>query len=725
MGNRFKLLVSAAMAMVAFSQAQAGEKLYLQSGTIDPIKTTNNDQSLFASLGATQKLWILQFQNKITATELRTLRRLNVRVISYIPDDAYLVEVSPQTQDLTAHLSNLRSAIPFEARHKLSPNMPTPSTFNQNVAGLFHIRSTGAANLANLRSLLEGQQIQIVDQGPHKLKVQATMEQIASIAGNENVQWIEQATPMELMVYRPETASMQRAALTFGNVFAPRPKLTDAPAPIPNPSLDELNGFESGTKVMNMAAAWDKGYNGAGQITAAADTGLDTGDAATLPKDFSHFKEGQIFGIFAKNWGDPMGHGTHVLGSIGSTGQGTDKRVTGSAPEAQLIMQGMWSPVMENLTVPSDLKTLFQKAYASGARIHSNSWGSAASFGAYTTEAQEVDEFVWKNPDMLVLFAAGNSGEDKDRDGRVDEGSVSSPGTAKNILTVGASENLLDKGGIQKKMNELKKGKEAWPVEPLASDRFSDNANGVALFSSRGPTKDGRIKPEIVAPGTNILSNCSHHPGAEPLWGNWNKDYCFSGGTSMATPLTAGAATVAREYLIKKHSVQNPSGALVKNLMIHSAFDMFPGQFGEVGKDKGQELLTHRPDNHQGFGRVDMTRLMAMDQALIVDEAQGVAVNEEKSYEVKVSGGGSLTATLVYTDAPAAPNAAKSLVNDLDLSITLDGKSVFQSKDHVNNSEIAELTNLNPGVYKVSVKGVNIPQGKDGKQPFSLVVSAK
>ena len=92
-----------------------------------------------------------------------------------------------------------------------------------------------------------------------------------------------------------------------------------------------------------------------------------------------------------------------------------------------------------------------------------------------------------------------------------------------------------------------------YPTNPLKSDKPSDNGDDIAAFSSRGPTRDGRIKPDLVAPGTNILSVRSQAldaggqsvgaPGRSP------DKYMFDGGTSMATPLTTGAAAVVRQYL--------------------------------------------------------------------------------------------------------------------------------------------------------------------------------
>ncbi len=90
---------------------------------------------------------------------------------------------------------------------------------------------------------------------------------------------------------------------------------------------------------------------------------------------------------------------------------------------------------------PEDLHLLYQQAYDAGAHVHSNSWGGNNA-GDYNIESVQTDDFVWNNQDMLITFSAGNFGKDGNRDGVVDTGNqMAAPGTAKNVLTVGASEN--------------------------------------------------------------------------------------------------------------------------------------------------------------------------------------------------------------------------------------------------------------------------------------------
>ncbi len=166
---------------------------------------------------------------------------------------------------------------------------------------------------------------------------------------------------------------------------------------------------------------------------------------------------------------------------------------------------------------------------------------------------------------MIVLFAAGNDGTD-DTWTNVLYDTISSPGTAKNCITVGASEN--NRPSIH---------------------AMADNPNEIAIFSSRGWCEDGRIKPDIVAPGTFILSTKSSKAPVDNFWSGYNDYYAYMGGTSMATPLTAGAVAVAREYMQTEWS-HTPSPAMMKAAIINGATDIGYGV----------------PSEDQGWGRVSL-----------------------------------------------------------------------------------------------------------------------
>jgi hypothetical protein len=520
---------------------------------------------------------------------------------------------------------------------------------------------------------------------------------------------------------------------------------------------------------------------GAGQIVAVADSGLDTGNPADVHPDV----RGRVAGItswptrkaYARYTNDPpghddgpadpqSGHGTHVAGSV--LGDGSAARAAGAgsvpaglAPEARLFFQAIgqtvnwkpreqleaegvapfdeeWPPPADGLYgVPDDLAVLFGQAFDAGARIHTNSWGSAQA-GAYTTRSQLVDQFVWEHPDMLILYSAGNAGADNNVDGVIDEDAISSPATAKNCLTVGASENLRPAGsqpkpGRDAAWNTLKDrdGNLRWPQLGPAG-HVSDDPDGLAAFSSRGPADDLRVKPDVVAPGTNVLSMLSSVIPAttNPLWGRLAAGdplrpfYCWSGGTSMATPLVAGAAAVARQYLVDVRG-HTPSAALLKAVLVNGA-DPLAGQFaGEVTGDVNTAA---------GFGRINLARSLGHRTTFADSPGDAVSTGELRVLEIDdVQPGEPLRVTLVWTDAPAGSGGG--LVNQLYLRVQdpdggLLSGDVSRFPDPVNNVQRVIVPEARPGRYLIAVFGfsvivhaIGVPSGPAPRQSFALAVT--
>ena len=278
------------------------------------------------------------------------------------------------------------------------------------------------------------------------------------------------------------------------------------------------------------------GLNGSGQTVGVADTGID--------HDHGDFGNRIVQRVNVANDGSTAdtndGHGTHVSCTVLGSGSRTSS-YEGVAPEAQLYMQAMENDNTGQLSGPG-VYSLLNSAYSSGsARIHTNSWGSFDSGGDYTTQSEDADDRTstwdqyWLYDGMAVLFAAGNERDD----------GVSPPGTAKNVITVGAHVN-----------------------------RYSNNAaDEMYYWSSRGPTDDGRITPDIVAPGDYIRSCRAQEATEAPNNINdpWYVEYS---GTSMATPAAAGASALVREYLMEIAERPAPQGALVKALLILGAEDM-------------------------------------------------------------------------------------------------------------------------------------------------------
>jgi subtilisin family serine protease len=685
----FKALAVATVFLLS-TAVQAGSLVRLRSKTFDPTDA----KSVGTTTTQTSKTWIISFSTPITEQLKSEIRAKGFQILQFLPDSSLVVRGNKPVV-----ISHQEAWVPFNPAWKWSDHLQNPSLINESQYQIVMIRTYTNEDGKQLKTYLDKMdKVFILNSEDSYFVLRATMADIYRISTLDEVANVSQLPEFKTMNIDLGVATNQIQA-------------------------NAVDGYETGTKVMNFDTAWAAGFHGEGQIVAMGDTGVDTGNMQTIHPDFTNaILSGRNFAPFGRAWEDPMGHGTHVAGSVVSRGTASGGAFKGGAYGAQLVVHSLWSPMMHNLMLPTNLSDMFQAAVQSGASVHTNSWGQAKDFGSYDSYARQVDEFMFNNPDLLILFAAGNSGVDMDKDGRIDPNSIGSPGTAKNTLTVGASKNYELTGGIQRKISDLKAAKDEWSAEPIWSSSLSDNPHGLAMFSSRGPTADGRVKPEIVAPGTNILSTFSHYPGAEVLWGKYDDNYVWSGGTSMATPLTAGAAAVSRQILQQKFNQAKPSSSLLKAFMMSFATDLYPGQYGEGGAQHGQEILIHRPNNDEGFGLVDMKSEAnsATTTTQVYDQKSGLATGESQEFTFTMPKDGVLSVVLVWNDAPAAESAGKALVNDLNLEVS--GPSVqYTSNDSVNNFEFFEKS-ASAGTYKVKVVGQQIPQGINGKQPFSLVI---
>lgn len=454
------------------------------------------------------------------------------------------------------------------------------------------------------------------------------------------------------------------------------------------------------------------GLYGEGQIIAIADTGLDTGkNDNSMHLDF----QGRIVSLVdlaydptnvcqgLNNPDDKRGHGTHVAGSAVGNGRrsGSDPAThyyplgsyAGAAPEAKLVFQAIGcdqSGIGSAIPVPPSTK-LYLPAYQQGARVHSNSYGGLTDGGYYAGEKDD-DSFVNQYKDMLLVFAAGNSNQP-----------MSTTNNGKNVITV---------GGIQR-----------------------DQPN--TQIYSRGPTKDGRFKPDILTPAIDILSPTNEgiistkssvqqpYPiGCE----NWPQSpyYCGMAGTSMAAPNGAGSIALLREYLIKKRNIPNPSAALVKAVYLNGAEDI------------GQGV----PNTNYGWGRANLSKSLPADSQAYYDLATydirtGLTTGAKRTFTLVAKLRKPLRITLVWTDKegckdnvpPCVPTAPK-LVNDLDLVVIDPQNNQYNGNDITvpyndqwdrrNNVERVEIQNPVAGMYTVEVRGYNIPFPS---QDFALVAT--
>lgn len=413
---------------------------------------------------------------------------------------------------------------------------------------------------------------------------------------------------------------------------------------------------------------------------------------------------------------DNQGHGTHSAATAAGDRETplTHDYSDGVAPGAKLIIQdggyvgGDQCTQFPGVGCPAKLTPIFEQAYKQGARIHSNSWGDRQGLlpplptptANYPQSAYDVDAFVWSHPDSLVIFNTGNLGQVM----ATPRSSLSAPGSAKNTLQIGGTRTS-------------------------ASDDDT-----LAYFTLFGPARDGRIKPDLVAPA-RVLA------GRDDVDGNPTTcEVRFEEGTSWASPAVAGAAALARQYYTDgfyptgaavPSNALHPSAALLKATLIASARAV-PRRGDIVTLKKVATLPV--PSYEQGWGfpvlddslffTGDTRRLHVVDVPL----ASGLAEGTTATVRLNVNAGTPLKAVLVWTDPPGhlagVSDTTPQLVNDLDLRITTSAGTTLgngSTPDRLNNVEVVSLAAPPSGIATITVSAHHLGFGE--RQSYALVIT--
>ena len=497
-------------------------------------------------------------------------------------------------------------------------------------------------------------------------------------------------------------------------------------------------------------------FTASGFAVDVSDSGID--NASTTPNHFGLFQFGDLTKpsrvaynrlVGTAHSGSTLqgcdGHGTinaHIIAGYNNQLVGfphTDAAGyhygLGVCPFVRVGSSVIFDP--NTFTSPS-YPNLQSSAYNSGARVSNNSWSANVS-GAYGVDSQAYDALVRDaqpigssfpaagNQGMVIVFAAGNQGSGSQ--------TVGSPGTAKNVITVGATENVHShstaNGGNSSSGND----------GCATPDSQANSADDIATFSGRGPCSDGRAKPDLVAPGTHITGGVAQDsPAPSPLT-TGNDLACFNGtgvcalpgggsvgspnnffplgqqfyttssGTSHSAPAVAGGCALLRQYFINQ-ALPAPSPAMTKAYLINSARYL-------TGVSASDNLWSQ----HQGMGGMNLG--MAFDGATRflrdqLTQDKFTATGQQRTFTGRVSDSTKpLRITLAWTDAPGS-TAGNAYNNNLDLTVTVGGNTyrgnVFSgalsaaggSADARNNVESVFLPAGLTGTVVITVTAANI-----------------
>ncbi|UXI67618.1 S8 family serine peptidase [Tahibacter amnicola] len=719
--------------------------LLLRSGIFDPVSQSLDLRSTGAADVTTSNYAIVQF----TAGRMDAAKHLKTsgaEVVGYIPNNAYLVRLNGVSLDQARGTAGVRWAGSWQPGMKIDPRLWSAElgALRPDASGGVELEISAFAGenvdaiAAALSKVIPAVQFtnRLERADAPRLRVRVARHEVATLidaaARVDGVAWIERYV-------KPKTSNAGAVAAIQGNATAALSGSGAVGAPLP---------------------MWDHNLFGSGQIVAVADSGLDRNEAffTTLNKgsgpvvaitDANNsmpptggpiYPDRKVYAYWvqpgATAYDEGVFHGTHVSGTVLGDAAGTFNATTyvastptaanheladGMAPNAQLLFQDIGSA--DGLTGLNDVRATLEQAYYGGARLHSDSWG-APTFGEYSSNDNDVDYQSWMLPDNLVIIAAGNEGDltlEPDFQGNVCPTplfingictqSVGSPGNAKNGLTVGA----LGHAG----------------------------STTVAGYSSRGLTADGRIKPDIMAPGSSTISAAGDTNNGAAAEAPATKGMS---GTSMATPTIAGNAALVRQYFMEGFyprgvktaaDAYNPSGMAMKAILLNGTNAIQGSEFGKATYGWGRAWLDSNLwfANTLGNGN-DARRLRLFERTT----ATGLKTGQTDTYTISaVAAGQELRATLTWFDPEAASGVAATLVNNLNLEVVGPDSTVYRGNvfnagvsvsggtaDAKNTVEQVRFTAPAAGAYTFRVIGAAVPgNGRTltDSQGYALAVS--
>jgi uncharacterized repeat protein (TIGR01451 family) len=708
-----------------------------------------------------RKLHLVQFAGPVKPEWREALAQTGAKIVSYVPNNAYLVYANggalTQIQSWAAVASTIQWEGEYADDYKLQPGArvqdaygfpETPATDTFAV----QLVDDPQVNTVTL-SLIDQWKLEPVKRQFRVLQylnliVRLPPARLTGIAAQSDVISIQPYVD-------PEKRDERQAQIIAGNLTGPTPSAPGYLAWLAS------KGFAQ------------EQFNASGFIVDVTDSGIDNG--TTHPGHFGLYRSGdpgqasrvvynRVEGVVqpGSTTAGCDGHGNlnaHILAGFNDFSGGFPhadpqgfRYGLGVCPFVSIGASVVFDP--DFFTSPN-YASLQSKAYQDGARISANSWGMTNN--TYTVDAQAFDALVRDaqpdgatfaapgNQEMVIVFAAGNRGSSFN--------TVGAPGTAKNVITVGASEGV-------RPLNLTSGGNSAMGNDGCSfSDANADGAFDLATFSSRGPCSDGRQKPDLVAPGTHITGGVAQNGIATN--GNGSAMDCFkassicglngsgfagstnnffplgqqfytvSSGTSHATPAVAGACALLRQYFIN-YGLSLPSPAMTKAFLMNSTRYL-------TGAGANDNLWSPG----QGMGEVNLARAFDGVPRMLRDQQPEdlfTASGQTRVFTARIAATNQpLRVTLAWTDAPGS-TIGNAFNNDLDLTVTVGTNTYVGNNfngafsiaggnlDSRNNVESVLLPSGVSGDIIVTVTAANINSdgvpnnGNSLDQDFALVV---
>lgn len=667
--------------------------LRLRIGTFDPLLTSPKVPAALqrSPAAGAPSLQLVQFPGPIQDSWYAALQDAGLGIVLYIPDYTYLVWGTEAAVRELATGSQVRWTGSYEASYALHPRLQ--QSLDEPSAGPAVVQVYNHAGaemtLATIRALAT-EVVRPAETVGHltNLGIRVTGTNLSQITTLPEVITVEP-------LLHPDRLDEIQGQIMAGNLTP------DGGRPAATGYLTWLTatvGFTTTPEVY--------------PIIDITDDGIDDGDVTPQHADF--YEDGDPGKpdrlIYNANWTtDPTADGGGGHGNINAAIAGGYNGLAGAPYEdADGYNLGLGinpfgrvagSKVFGNTSgwAFPRYTDLVAGSYSGGARIISNSWGDTDGDGSYLVADQTYDALV-RDADsaapgeqpVTIVFSAGNSGNGAS--------TIGSPANAKNVITVGATESY----------------RPTWTDGCGVNAAAADNANDIPGFSSRGPTTDGRVKPELVAPGTHIQGAASqtanytgyyvcdkYYPSSQTL-------YAASSGTSHAAPAVAGAASLLTYFYQDQVTATAPSPAMVKAYLVNSARYL-------NGVSTGDTL----PSDNQGYGAVDLG-IAFDDTQRIVHDQHTVLHTTGESHVIQSSVAQSdrpLRITLAWTDPPG-PTVGAAYVNDLDLVVTVEGQTylgnVFSGAHSVAGGSADPRNN---------VEGVFLPAGLHGSLTITVAAT--